>query len=61
MQNAQTLDILERERERESRSLTAIAVLACVKGKISLCQSKLHIIYRAKIKDMKLMHRQTVY
>ena len=54
MQNAQTLETLER------RSLTAIAVLACIKGKISLCQSKLHIIYRA-IKDMNLMHRQTVY
>ena len=47
--------------ERESRSLTATAVLACKKAKISLQTRKLHIIYRAKINDMKLMHRQTVY
>ena len=61
MQNAKSLATVERERERESGSLKAIAVLACVKGKISLHASKLHIIYKAKIKDMKLMHRQTVY
>jgi len=38
----------ERERERESCSLKAIANLACVKGKISLQESKLYIIYRKK-------------
>jgi len=50
----------ERERERESYSLKAIASLACVKGEISLPTGRLNIIYKAKNKDMRIMHRKTV-
>ena len=46
MQNARTLTIVERE--RESRSLKAIAILACKNIKISLQASKLHIVYWRK-------------
>ena len=61
MQKAKNLERVERERERESRSLKAIAVLACKKGEISLQTGKLYIIYRELKVDMQLIHRQTVF
>ena len=47
--------------ERESRSLTATAVLACKKAKKSLQTRKLHIIYRAKIKRHEYNAQKTVF
>jgi len=61
MRNAKSLVTVERERERESCSLKAIAVLACVNSKISLLTGKLYIIYRRLKVDMLLLHRQTVF
>ena len=43
MKNARNLEIVERERERESRSLKTTAVLACKKGEISLQTGKQYI------------------
>ena len=60
MPRHETLAVVERERERESRSLKAIASLACVKGEISLLTRGLNIIYKAKNKDMRIMHRKAV-
>jgi len=60
MSTSKTVETVERERERESRSLKAIASLACVKGEISLLTRGLNIIYKAKNKDMRIMHRKAV-
>jgi len=61
MLNAKNLVRVERERERESRSLKATAALACIKEKISLLVGKLYIIYQELKVDMQLIHRQTVF
>ena len=61
MKNARSLERVERERERESRSLNAIAVLARKNTEISLVTDKLYIIYRELKVDMQLIHRQTVF
>ena len=61
MSTSKTVETVERERERESRSLKAAAVLACKKGEISLQTSKLYIIYKEIKVDMQLIHRQTVF
>jgi len=59
MQNARNIERVERE--RESCSLKTIAVLACIKGEISLQTGKLYIIYKEIKVDMQLIHRQTVF
>ena len=47
--------------ERESRSLTATAVLACLNEKISLQTHKQHIIYKVKIKRHEYNAQKTVF
>jgi len=61
MKNARSLERVERERERESRSLKAIVILACKNTEISLQRGKLYIIYREIKVDMQLIHRQAVF
>ena len=61
MPNAENRIVLERERERESCNLKVTAVLACVKGKISLQTGRLYIIYRRLKVDMGLLYRQAVF
>ena len=58
-ENAKILARVERERERESCSLKTIAVLACINDKISLLESKLHIVYRRLKVDVQLKRRKT--
>ena len=55
-ENAETLARVERV---ESCSVKTIAVLACINDKISLLESKLHIVYRRLKVDVQLKRRKT--